>query len=1303
MDVDKVTIPKLDVDNYATWSVQMKFLLITKGLWGTTQSVLPEDASAAMKETDQKALAIIGLCVKECHLPTLAACETAKEAWDALQAVYEAKSNARRLQLRRELTTLRKEQEEPLTKYVARARAIRDQLKSIGAQLSDDDIVMAVLAGLPPEYDTLVTVLTASDGKLDLDRVFAKLLQVEQRQTDSAEREYTSAYFSKGGRPGKPRPQDRRQPTAGGKECYYCGKKGHFKRDCKFRIRDEQRNKGGGPSSRNGVALAASASSLDRDAWVLDSGASRHMTCRKENFISSRSVDGDCTVTFGNMGKGKAAAVGDVKLCSYYNPKTCSTEDVILKDVWYVPEAGVNLLSIRKALTNGAKFDFGTDSCSITVDGIRVATATVQDGLYYVNSSAQSAAALVSKATETPELWHRRLGHLGYDNLAKLQQQQMVTGINVSSKAFLEAKDSSVCEPCLMGKQTRQPFPTSESDSSRQLELVHMDVCGPMQESLGGSRYLATFLDDYSKLSVVVPLQRKEEVTAAVAQTITLLENQSRQKLQKVRTDNGKEYVNKQLKQYFRAKGVVHQKTVPYTPEQNGAAERLNKTLMDKVRSMLAAAQLPSSLWAEAAATASYLRNRSPVADRTKTPWELFFGVKPDLSALRTFGVKVYAHVPKKLRSKLQAVSQPGIFVGYQAGTKGYRVLLDSNNKIIVARDVVFSEEQKNTSSLSEITTGNDEQQPGATAGAMQEPERSEGLEEEEAEDEQWQDQQQQQQQQQLPQRTSTRANRGVPAARYAEEFSHLAAEVADHRTAKAYVAAGIHEPASREEALQSEHAEQWQQAMDEEMSSLLSNNTWVLEEPPAGVKPIPVKWVFKVKTNADGSLERFKARLVAKGCAQQEGVDFEEVFAPVSKHATLRALLAVTAALDLELHHLDIKTAFLNGELEEDVYMKQPPGYEEGASYLVCHLKKTLYGLRQAPRAWHLRLKKELEELGFRASEADPGLYISTGEGSTIYLLVYVDDILIAAPLLSDVDHVKKELMAAFEARDLGEISQFLGMKIERDRANKQIKISQALMTAELIARYGLEEANPRAIPLSPSVRLAQGEGSFLDKTAYSYSQLVGSLMYLSVCTRPDISFAVGVLARFMANPTTVHWQAAKGVLRYLAGTVDYGICFEGSSTTLVGYCDADFAADVDTRRSTTGYVFLLNGGAISWCSRRQQTVAASTTEAEYMAASAAVKEALWLCRLLADLGLGPGTIGINADNQSAIKLLKNPVSSIRSKHIDVVYHFARERVMRKDVAFTYITTDKMVADALTKAVPEAKHSFCRLGMGVK
>lgn len=315
--------------------------------------------------------------------------------------------------------------------------------------------------------------------------------------------------------------------------------------------------------------------------------------------------------------------------------------------------------------------------------------------------------------------------------------------------------------------------------------------------------------------------------------------------------------------------------------------------------------------------------------------------------------------------------------------------------------------------------------------------------------------------------------------------------------------------------------------------------------------------------------------------------------------------------------------------------------------------------------------------------------------------LVTYVDDVLVAATSVAAVGAVKQQLMSRFEARDLGEATFFLGMSISRDRANRSIKLGQQRATVDLLEKYGMLEAKPQGVPLSASAKLSKA-GEPLGRDSNSYGQLVGSLNYLAVCTRPDIAHAVGALARYVAQPTVEHWTAAKGVLRYLAGTQQLGLEFSAARAGLQAFVDADFAGDLDSRRSTTGYVFVLHGGAVSWSSKLQPTVAVSTTEAEFVAAAAAVKEALWLKKLLAELGEST-VVEIGSDSQGAIKLLKNPVYSARTKHIDVVYHFARERVAGGEVSFVYVQSQHMVADAFTKAVPVGKLSFCCAAMGLQ
>jgi len=408
-------------------------------------------------------------------------------------------------------------------------------------------------------------------------------------------------------------------------------------------------------------------------------------------------------------------------------------------------------------------------------------------------------------------------------------------------------------------------------------------------------------------------------------------------------------------------------------------------------------------------------------------------------------------------------------------------------------------------------------------------------------------------------------------------------------------------------------------------MRSLEANSTYTLEPTPPGVKVLPTRWVFKKKVGGDGEV-KFKARLVAKGFAQQEGVDYTEVYAPTGKHTTLRTLVSMVATGDWELHQLDITTAFLNGPLEEEVWVTQPEGFQKYGNEVSCRLHKALYGLKQTPRAWYTALKGALEKMGWKAGQADSALFTRETAVGLVVMLVYVDDILVASRSLGEVQRAKRELLERFAGRDLGEAGVYLGIEIVRDRAERTITLTQRANAAALVEKFGMGEAKGKSTPLDLGMKLSKvGPAMEWDGGGKNpYAEMVGSLLYLSNCTRPDLAHATSQLARFMAAPTQQHWGAAKGVLRYLAGTLGMGIQYGKGNSQVVGYGDADYAGCVDTRRSTTGYIFMLNGGAVSWSSKRQSCVTLSTAEAEYVAAATAVKEALWFRKLEGDLQLG-------------------------------------------------------------------------------
>ncbi|KAJ9523155.1 hypothetical protein QJQ45_023956, partial [Haematococcus lacustris] len=1225
-----------------------------------------------------------------------------------------------------------------------------------------------------------------------------------------------------------------------------------------------------------------------------------------------------------------------------------------LSHALYVPDSKENFISVSAATEDGSSFLFCGDLCQISsnrfgsmlrvnANKIRnsyiLAAVPMPDGpdtdsepekLYGIQQSnlqpdnrvklellTNTAAPSANSSTfNSPKVWHQRLCHASYAALSRMQSADMVSGVPVTASQFrAAASDPTVCVGCVKGKQHKNVAfadpPPNAAPVTAPLGLIHMDVCGPMHaRARDGSLYVATFLDEHTKLSVCVPISSKSQVPDVVRTVIEQLETQSGFRCKAIRTDNGTEYVNSRMKEYCSSKGIVHQHSAPYSPQQNGAAERLNRTIFEKARSILHAANISLSFWAHAVKYANYIRCLLPVSGQPLTPWEAFYGVKPDLSGLRVFGCRVWLHVPDHKRSKLQSKSVEGLFIGYQPGSKAY--LVEVNGRETCSKDIVFDElsvlqparqhdqpvqpvfllplppspfsssepaapaeggnslQQTSSSgsddggSSSSSSSSDSSNRPGSSAqqpqsrplqrieaqedssrpeSPLREPEQISLTARYEPGSHMWQ-QQQLELISRLPRpgigRFSLRpmplaretvgaqpvapatapeaerpaASAAVPAAARPAAISAAApAAVRPSASAAAPTAArpaapvavrpsasaaapttarpaapaarpgapGLAQPARRvplipasaaagpaasavhpsapmpaapeprptspeapaaplarrnpprerrlplklrqpnlyamtvsdspvndtptvAEALASPQADMWIEAMNAELASLHSNQTWSLEERPANARVLPTKWVLKVKRDAAGNVERDKARLVAKGYFQQSGVDVGDVYAPVSKHTTLRALLAKAAAENMEVHQLDFETAFLNGVLEEHevIYVQQPEGFREGSSNTVCRLHKALYGLRQAPRAWHARLCEELLAMNFKSSEADPALFTLHLPSGTVYLLVYVDDCLLCTQQgdTTGLAYVKQKLSSVFKLKDLGEARCFLGMQIVRDRAEGTILISQQKLIHELVTTHSMSNAHSKTLPMAAAVKLVR-EGEALDTSVHHYSALVGSLLYLSCCTRPDIAFSVGALARHMSAPTKQHWAAACTVLCYLKGTSEQGLLF-GGVTGLQGFTDADYAGDKDTARSTTGYLFTLNGGAISWSSRLQPTVAMSTAEAEYMAASSATKEALWLRKLMRDLRLEARCVQMSCDNQAALQLLHNPMATARAKHIDVHHHFVRERITRGEVAFSYCHTDSMLADIFTKPLAAVKFNAGKQGCGV-
>ena len=1113
----KTAVVPLTGANYPTWKVQCKMSLIKDGLWGIvdgSETAPAENDGAYSKFITRKdrALAIIVLSIDPSLLYLIGDPTDPTVVWKRLSTQFQKKTWANKLALRRQLHSLWLKEGQSVQEHVKALTEIFNELSIIGDNVDDEDRVVYLLASLPDSYEMLVTALEANTDVPSMETVIERLLHEEQKLKDKNQGSL-STYN------GKEEAMTLKHKKRGPR-CHFCNKFGHIQWNCREREK-KLSLEGRGPgnyqskstkhkinstnarrqlddtdSDKVGLVVQHVLSTdvvnqqVDTD-WIVDSGATCHVCHDRSLFTDLENLKQPLDIVLGDGRSLNATASGTVILTleSGSFKRKCKFYDVL-----YVPELTYNLLSVSKAVGKGVSFTFKESECIIRdVNQKLIAVAMKVGSLYHVTcTKPKDHVYSVTKKTDClskEDLWHRRYGHLGAKSLQQLARSNLVEEFDYNA-----SNEISFCEPCVKGKHRRSQFPThSEKKKSEPLQLVHSVVCGKLSsKSLGGAEYFVTFIDDKSRYVWAYAIKRKSDVFQKFCEWKLEVEKSLGQSVKILRTDNGGEFTSDKFENYLKREGIKHELTIPKCPEQNGVAERFNRTLVEMVRSMLADSELPKSFWAEALATAVYLRNQCPTKSvEGKTPYEEIYGEKPKVGHLRVFGCAGYALIPKDERQKLDAKARKCIFLGYSHNRKGYRLYDQNIRKVIHSRDVRFDESVCGVKK--ESTADTTVEYPQVVTDTTNDYSKSltdvsseEAIEEDNDEQRAIED-------------------CSEPVGGQTHESSTVRRSQRETRRPDFYgesvnTARIVSEPTTVEEAMSCPEKKNWKEAMDAEFQSLQANEVWDLVTPPKGCKVINSKWVFKYKLGEHGEVERYKARLVAQGYSQRPGIDYEETFSPVVRFESVRSVIALAIHGNMKLHQMDVKTAFLNGELHEEVFIRQPEGFiEEGREHLVCRLKKSIYGLKQSPRCWNIAIDNHLKKMNFVQTEGDPCLYVSRDDGETVIIAVYVDDILIAAKIDKKIAEVKTAIANRFEAKDMGKLHYFLGVKVIQDLKADTIWLGQPAYSESILRQFNMQDAKSCKTPVNPSLKLtkANEESTLVDQELYQSA--VGKLLYLS------------------------------------------------------------------------------------------------------------------------------------------------------------------------------------------------------------